>query len=391
MKYRKFSDKISFSPSALGFGLMRLPLNPDGTIDFAQSIQMVRFAIDHGVNYLDTAYMYHGGESEKLMAQVLKDGYREKVKIADKMPLWSVKEKGDLDRIFFDQLKKLEVEKIDFYMCHAMSAESYHFLENGILIPWLEKKRADGYIDYIGFSFHDELPVLKKIVDAYDWDFCMVQFNLVDAIDYQAGLEGVKYAHQKGLGVIAMESLRGGQLTLSIPPSIKKLWSLYASARGYDKDSNPAMFLLEYVWDFPEIALIISGMSTMEQVVQNISYASDSNIYALSIDHQDYLSDIRDAYKDIIVIHCTKCDYCQICPVKIPIPYIFDQLNEIKRYENQRKPAFSYSFVAEEKRANKCIACGQCLTVCPQKLPISELMKKCSKVFDEKLDFDKVF
>ena len=229
MKYRKFSNKIDFQPSALGFGLMRLPLTPDGKVDYAESIRIVRHAIDNGVNYLDTAYVYHGGESEKIMAEILKDGYREKVKIADKFPLWELKEDpADLDRIFFEQLERLQVKKIDFYLLHSLSKWSFfHYEKKFQLIKWLEKKRADGYIDYIGFSFHDKLPAFKAIVDYYSWDFYLLQINIIDTKS-QAGVAGMKYAHKKDIGIIVMEALRGGQLTGSIPKEIQSLWKHFA-------------------------------------------------------------------------------------------------------------------------------------------------------------------
>ncbi|MCL1827331.1 MAG: aldo/keto reductase, partial [Candidatus Cloacimonetes bacterium] len=272
MKYRKFGTKIKFKPSALGYGMMRLPMKEDGTIDVKEAVKIVRHAIDNGVNYIDTAYMYHGGESEKVVAKVLKDGYREKVKIADKMPLWSVKEEGDLDKIFFDQLKKLEVKKIDFYLLHALNKDSLKIIKKFNVIKWLEKKKTDGYIEHFGFSAHDSRAGIKKILDYYDWDFCMFQFNIIDK-NRQAGIAGVKYAAEKGMGVIVMEPLRGGQLTVSIPKNIQLLWDEMAALNG-DKVATPSRYLLDWVWNFPEVSFLISGMSSMEQVKENLASAN---------------------------------------------------------------------------------------------------------------------
>jgi len=382
MKYRTFSKRIAFQPSALGFGMMRLPMLNEQTIDVDQSIKMVRQAIDSGVNYLDTAYVYHGGESERIMGKVLKDGYRDKVKIADKMPMFLVKNESDLDRLFNEQLERLQVDKIDFYLLHALS-KGYLPLFNKIpILKWLEKKKADGLIDYIGFSFHDKYPIFKKIVDLYNWDFCLMQFNFMD-VNYQAGLKGLRYAHSKDMGVVIMEGLRGGQLTMSIPDDIQKLWA--------NMSRPPVQSMFDFIWDFEEVGCIISGMSAMEQVKENLQYANASAIGKLSkAEHKQYKV-IREAYLSKTQINCTKCNYCKVCPQKIAIPYIFDQLNEIKRYSNQRTPSFRYTFLEENQRANKCIACNVCVNHCPQQLQIPALLKKCSMVFDEKKAFGEVF
>jgi len=383
MQYRTFSKKIDFHPSALGFGLMRLPMLDEKTINVEESVKIVRFAIDHGVNYLDTAYVYYGGESERVMARVLKDGYRKKVKIASKMPMWQVKEESDLDRLFFEQLERLEVDKIDFYLFHALEKDLLPKFKKLPLIDWIEKKRADGYVDYVGFSFHDKLPVFKKIVDMHDWDFCLLQFNIMD-IHSQAGIAGLKYAHAKDMGIVIMEALRGGQLTASIPENIKALW---AKMDG----KPPVQSMLDFVWNREEVGCIISGMSTLQQVGQNLAYAEKARIGCLSNSELKLYNAIRKAYLEKTQINCTKCNYCKVCPQKIAIPYIFDCINEIRRYEDQKKPSFHYTFVPQENRADKCTSCGACVTQCPQKLEIPELLKKCVKVFEEKVEFGKVF
>ena len=389
MNYRSLSKKIEFKPSALGFGLMRLPLKEDNTPDVEEAVKMVRYAVDNGVNYLDTAYMYHGGESEKIMANVLKDGYRKKVRIADKMPLWMVKEESDLDKIFFDQMKKLEVDKIDFYLLHALSKESIPLFKRFNLIDWMKKKKNDGLIDYMGFSFHDKYPIFKKIIDLTDWDVCLMQFNIID-IKHQAGLKGLEYAHDRGVGIIVMEALRGGQLTMSVPHDIKKMWANMAKLCDM-KEYNPAQFMLNYVWNYYQVGCVISGMSNMEQVKQNLEYAKNSVPDSITEPLHRLYKDIRKAYLDKIVINCTKCDYCKICPQKIAIPYIFDQTNEISRYQSSRTPMFRYNFLEESQRANKCTNCRKCVSMCPQKLDIPELIRKCSMVFDEKNEFGKIF
>jgi len=395
MIYRQLSNKINFMPSALGFGMMRLPLKDDNSVDVEEAIRIIRYAIDHGVNYIDTAYIYHGGESEKVLASVLKDGYREKVKIADKMPMWQLKEEADLDRIFFDQLDRLQVKKIDFYLLHALHGKSLELIQKLNVISWCEKKKAEGYIDYIGFSFHDEIAVWKQIIDFYDWDFCMLQFNIID-VKVQLDQTAIEYARKKDLGVIIMEPLRGGQLTVSIPTEIKLLWDKMAELYVQNNDTpvgepyNPVQFILDWLWNFNDIGFMISGMSNFQQVEQNIKYASNSKKNKLTPEQLNLFAKIQEQYLSKIAINCTKCNYCNICPQKIDIPEIFHCLNEVKRYENQKSPTFSYNFIAEERRANKCTACGECVSICPQKLDIPELIKKCSKIFDEKLPYKQI-
>jgi len=390
MNYRSLSKKIDFKPSALGYGMMRLPMKDEKTVDTEEAIKIVRYAIDQGVNYLDTAFMYHGGESEKVLSEVLKDGYREKVKIATKMPMWMLKEESDLDKLFFTQLEKLQVKKIDFYLLHALHSKSLDIISKYNILEWLEKKKAEGFIDYIGFSFHDKLSVWKKIIDLYDWDFCMLQFNLID-VKTQLGKSALDYAHKKDIGIIVMEPLRGGQLSLSIPDEIMALWKELAFTYGESEHFNPVQYLLDWVWNYKEIGFLISGMSNFQQVKENVEFAKSAGARKINKEQQKLFKNIQKAYLNRIVIHCTKCDYCKICPQKIAISEIFSKLNEVKRYENQRSPSFGYTFIPEDKRANKCTDCKACVAVCPQKLEIPALLKKCSLVFDEKKPYNEVF
>lgn len=389
MQYRRLSKKIDFMPSVLGFGLMRLPLRADNTVDIDEAVRIVRYSIDNGLNYLDTAYAYHQGESEKILSQILKDGYREKVKIADKFPVWLLKDESDLDRYFFEQLEKLKVEKIDFYLLHALDRGRFSHVLKFKIIDWLEKKKADGFIDYIGFSFHDKLSCLKKIVDYYEWDFCQIQFNLVD-IKTQISLKGLQYAKNKDIGIIIMEPLRGGQLTLSIPDDIRILWDKMAKLYGL-KEYNPVQFMLDWIWNFEETGLILSGMSNFEQVKENLSYADSSAVNKLTKEQLKLFNQIQKAYLQKIIINCTSCNYCKVCPEKIAIPYIFNLVNEINRFDNTKTPAFRYNFLSDEQKAGKCTDCKVCIQHCPQKLDIPELLDKSRMIFEEKKDFNEVF
>ena len=249
--------------SLLGFGCMRLPTLPTGEIDEAEAIAMIRYAIDHGVNYLDTAYSYHDGQSEVLVGKAVQDGYREKVNIATKLPMWLVKSPQDCARYFNEQLERLGVECIDFYLLHALNRRSWQQALEHEALEFLEQMQMEGRIRYAGFSFHDDLPVFREIVDAYPWDFCQIQFNYMDEC-HQAGLAGLKYAASKGRGVVIMEPLRGGRLVRNLQPEVEELFRTAPIKR------SPAEWALRWVADHPEVSVILSGMHQMSDVEENV-------------------------------------------------------------------------------------------------------------------------
>ncbi len=391
MQYRPFGKKIDFRPSALGFGLMRLPMSdPEkGIVDLEEAVRIVRHSINQGVNYLDTAYPYHKGESEVILSEILKDGYREKVKIASKFPLWILKTEEDLDRIFFEQMEKMKVSKIDFYLLHALNRQRFTLVKKFNMIDWLEKKKAYGYIDHFGFSFHDNLRTFKNIVDYYDWDFCQIQYNIMDTKE-QAGSAGLKYAHKKGLGVIVMEPLRGGQLTASIPTDISDLWHQMSLLYGQN-ELNPVQYLLDWIWNQEEVSFILSGMSNFQQTQQNLIYANESKINHWSKAQTKLIDQVKKAYLSRTLINCTSCNYCKVCPQKIAIPYIFGLVNQIKRFENDLSPRWGYSFLEDKNRAKSCTNCRLCVEHCPQMLNIPDLLKKSSAVFDNNQKIEQHF
>ncbi len=376
MKYRP-CGKLNLQLSALGFGCMRLPLNSDSSSDINEenAIAMIRYAIENGVNYFDTAWPYHGGNSETLLGKALEDGYREKVYIATKMPTWQIKSLEDCDHFFDEQLKKLQTTCIDFYLLHALNKSRWTGLKELDVFSWAEKKKKEGKIKYFGFSFHDDLPVFKDIIDAYNWDFCQIQYNFMD-INEQAGTEGLQYAHAKDIAVIIMEPLRGGDIVKEVPPQIQEIWD--KTTVNY----SPVEWALHWLWNQPEVSTVLSGMNNIMQVIENINYAHDSKVNSLDPQDLKVIDDVREKYKELKPISCTNCGYCQPCPNKVAVPNLFNLYNEIAIYGNYEKSKFLYTFVPEESRPSSCDACGKCIDICPQKINIPNLIDKVRRVFE---------
>jgi predicted aldo/keto reductase-like oxidoreductase len=361
--------------SLLGFGCMRLPTLPNGEIDEAEAIAMIRYAVDHGVNYLDTAYGYHGGKSEGLVGKAIKDGYREKVNIATKLPVWLVKQPEDCSRLFNEQLERLGVETVDFYLLHALNRGSWQQALENEALEFLEQMQAEGRIRYVGFSFHDDLPVFREIVDAYPWDFCQIQFNYMDEC-HQAGLAGLKYAASKGLGVVIMEPLRGGRLVQNLPPEVEELFKNASVQR------TPAEWALRWVADHPEVSIILSGMSRWSDVKENLRVLSEAEPQSLSKEELAVIAQAQEIYNQRVQIPCTDCRYCLPCPQNVAIPRIFRLFNEASMYNSFDGDRFLYEqLVSSNKDASQCIACGNCESVCPQQLEIIELLQMADRAF----------
>ena len=374
MQYRKFG-KLNWQVSALGFGAMRLPLvtvSPE-KVDEPEAIRMIRYAIDHGINYLDTAYFYHGGSSENIVGRALKDGYRERMKLTTKLPARLVESKQDFDKFLNEQLERLQVEKLDFYLLHGLNALSWAKVRDLGVIKWAEAQMGKGKFDHLGFSFHDQLPAFKEIIDGYDnWTSCQIQYNYMD-VNNQAGRQGVEYAAGKGLAIIVMEPIRGGKLA-NPPEVVSKIMDEAKVHR------SPAQWALQWVWNQPEISVVLSGMSTMEQVVQNVAFAEQSGPGILTPGEVKMFDHLREAYRGLIPIPCTACRYCVPCPNGVDIPAIFAIYNESTMYNDRRMGNFRYCGdqmgLKPEKRADRCIECGQCVEACPQKIPVPEWLKK---------------
>ena len=374
MQYRKFG-KLDWEASALGFGCMRFPSaygQPHSpNVDEAEAIRMLRYAIDNGVNYVDTAYLYHEGKSELIVGRALQDGYREKVRLATKLPTWLVQAPTDFDRLLNEQLGKLETDRIDFYLLHSLNKSFWsNVVVKHNLLGEAARALTDGRIRHLGFSFHDDYACFEEIVNAGDlWSFCQIQYNDMDT-ENQAGTRGLRLAAEKGLAVVVMEPLMGGRLA-DPPPAIRE------TIAGDPAHRSPAQLAFEWVWDQPEVSVVLSGMSTMSQVVENLQFAESARAGKLGEADQALIARIREQYEARTTIPCTQCGYCMPCPNGVNIPVNFDLFNYAHTYDDVGAARFRYKFVLrEEQRAGACIDCGTCEELCPQHIPISEWMPK---------------
>jgi predicted aldo/keto reductase-like oxidoreductase len=377
MQYRRFG-KLDWQVSALGFGCMRLPTKGEGSgdIDEPEATRMVRYAIDQGVNYIDTAYPYHEGNSERFVGRVLQDGYREKVRLATKLPCWEVEVAEDFDKYLNEQLEKLQTDQIDFYLLHALNKDSWTKVRDLGVLEWAEGAIADGRIRYLGFSFHDKVEVFQEIVDAYGWTFCQIQYNYMD-IENQAGTQGLQYAASKGLAVVIMEPLLGGRLVDPVPGSINELWDSSAKKR------SAADWALQWLWNQPEVSVVLSGMSTMQHVEENVVSGGAASVNAFSAGELALVEQVREEYQELCPIPCTKCGYCMPCPNGVDIPRNFDVYNQGRMYDKTDWARQGYRWIDEEKRASACIQCRECEDKCPQSIPISEWMPVVHEVLGE--------
>lgn len=376
MLYRKFG-KLDWKVSALGFGVMRLPIIGDdemmSPVDEPAAIKVLRYAIDHGINYFDSGYKYHNGASEKVIGKALQGGYRKKVRVATKLPLFEINDKEECDLIFNQQFERLQMDKIDFYMFHGLNKDGWRKVIEWKMIPWAEKKMAEGQIGHLGFSFHDDFDVFKEIIDSYDnWTLCQIQYNYID-VNYQAGRRGVEYAASKGLAISVMEPLRGGMLTKTPPEKVATVWE-----HSPRKCSLAERGLL-WVWNQPEISLALSGMATMDQLNENLAIANHSQPGQLSPQELPVYDRVREVYKSLSPIPCTKCRYCSPCPNGVDIPGVFELYNEVTVYEAPMLAKYRYQSpggMKPESKADRCIECGSCVEKCPQKIDIPEWLKR---------------
>lgn len=379
MELRKIGTTgIEVSP--LGFGMMRLPLvdggrsealTPAEKIDVEESIKMLRRAIDNGVNYVDTAWNYMGGASEKITGMALQDGYREKVYIASKSPTWLYKSPEDFDRFLSEQLERLGTDYLDFYLLHSINGGSWKRCIRNNAVEAIKQAKADGRVKHIGFSFHDDYELFEEVLNAADWDFVQIQLNYYDR-DYQAGLKGMKLAAERGMGVIVMEPLRGGFL-VDVPANVQRVFEEAPVAR------TNVEWSLDWLWNLPEVSCVLSGMSTMAQIDENIAYMNRAHVGMLNEEELAVLDRAKAEFEKCSAVPCTGCNYCvDMCPQKIAIPYNFIAYNLQSIYDDVQmaKDYYAVEVTKFGRNAESCTSCGSCEEICPQHIKISEWMPK---------------
>ncbi|MCL2077715.1 MAG: aldo/keto reductase [Oscillospiraceae bacterium] len=367
MNYRlnfKNGEKVSL----LGFGCMRFPK------DFADAEKMVVTAVENGVNYFDTAYIYPG--SEVTLGKITeKNDLRSRINIATKLPTFFVKKSSDFDKYFKGSLERLRTDYIDYYLMHMLSGpESWYRLVGLGIKEWIEEKKKSGKIKNLGFSYHGGADGFKALLDAYDWDFTMIQYNYFDE-NNQAGKSGLLYAEKKGIPVIVMEPLRGGKLAVGLPEGALKLFA----ERG--AEYSPAEWALRWVFSHYEVLTVLSGMSSLEVLEENIITASDEETYEISLLQSDMFDDARELIMGKTRVSCTSCGYCMPCNFGVDIPLCFSLYNDIE-IEGGFKAFINYVQCAGAYRASLCTNCRKCIPLCPQGIRISDELKQVKKTFE---------
>jgi uncharacterized protein len=376
MQYRTM-NKTGDSLSALGFGLMRLPKKGRG-IDTERSMQQIRYAIDCGVNYLDTAFSYEG---EAFVGKVLADGYREKVNIATKLPLFKVRKREDMDELLDMSLHNLQTDHIDYYLFHALSPGAWDRLKGIGVIDFIARAKADGRIRHIGFSTHNGTVDFKEMVDAYDWDFCQIMYNILDETN-QAGKEGLEYAAAKGLGVVIMEPLRGGSLARP-SKDVQAIWDEAEVRR------SPAEWGLRWVWNHPEVTVVLSGMNEERHIEENLRVANEALPGSLTEKELALASRVKDAYRKQVKVGCTGCHYCLPCPAGVNIPFCFECYNNLSLGSPMLAKMMYMIYVGggidgsnRKGYASQCKSCNKCVEVCTQHIDIPAELKSASKALE---------
>jgi predicted aldo/keto reductase-like oxidoreductase len=383
MHYKEFG-KTGEKVSVLGFGAMRLPLVDEkdlSRIEEKEATEMVLYAVENGVNYFDTAWPYHGpvpegGSSEPFLGKTLKP-FRDRVLIATKLPSWFINEPKDMDYYLNKQLERLKSNTIDFYLLHALNRDYWEILLKCDVLKWLENVKKQGKIRHIGFSFHAALHTFKEIADACDWDFCQIQYNYLDE-KYQAGREGLQYAADKGIGIVVMEPVRGGQLARNIPKGVTDLFAQAAVQR------TPVEWALHWLWNQPEVDIVLGGMSTLEQLKQNVEYVDTLFSKTFTADDEETIEQVVSIYKEKLQVNCTGCNYCMPCPHNVDIPSNFTVLNNGYLTDSLREAKLTYKLsIPNYSKASACTECNVCIEHCPQELDIPNLMKRVVEELSE--------
>ena len=372
MNYRM--DRYGNKLSALGFGCMRFK-KKNGKVDMELAENLIRSAVDRGMNYFDTAYIYPGNEAA--LGEIFeKTGLRDKVNIATKLPHYLIRSLDGMEKLFREELRRLRTDHVDYYLMHMLNdADKWQELKAMGIEDWIAEKKRSGAIRQIGFSYHGNTENFCRVLDAYDWDFCQVQYNYLDE-HTQAGRKGVEYAHSKGIPVIIMEPLRGGRLVNMLPEKAKRVFDSYPQKRSY------AEWGLRWLWDQQAVTVILSGMNSMEMLEENLRIAEDSGVGDLSEEQRKLYTHAVQAINESVKVGCTGCGYCQPCPQGVDIPGIFAAYN--RWHGEEKKGGFldylkCTTFRKNATSAGKCIACGKCESHCPQGIEIRKQLKDVCK------------
>ena len=375
MHYRL--DKYGNKLSALGFGCLRFPQKM-GRIDLEETEREILYAIENGVNYFDTAYIYGG--SEAALGEILeKNDARHKVNIATKLPHYLIKSREGLDKLFNEELRRLRTDRVEYYLMHMLTdIGAWDRMKELGIEDWIAQKKASGQIGQIGFSYHGNADMFCRIVDAYDWDFCQIQYNYLDEHS-QAGRRGLNHAAAKGIPVIIMEPLRGGKLVKALPEKAEKLFASYPVQR------TPAQWGLRWLWDQPEVTVVLSGMNSHDMVEENIRTASETELGAVTEEERVIYAQVVDAINAATKVGCTGCGYCQPCPKGVDIPGTFAAYNRYygeSKFSGLREHFMNTGLRKNSTAISNCIGCGKCEKHCPQSIPIRQELKNAARVLE---------
>jgi len=373
VQHRSLPKDPSTALPILGFGCMRLPVidHDPARIDEVRAESLIRSAISRGVTYLDTAYPYHGGNSELFVGRLLAGGLRDRVQLATKLPSWLVQNESDFERFLDEQLQRLRTDRIDFYMFHDVAAERWETVQRLHGLEAFDRARADGRIRRAGFSFHGSPDSFSAIINGYDWDFCQIQYNFIDE-EYQAGTEGVRQAAARRVGVIAMEPLRGGLLGARVPDAVAAVWARAAVKR------STADWALRWVWNHPDVMMVLSGMNAPEQLDENIAAAESASAGSLSAAELSLFAEARQVFHAKMKVNCTTCGYCLPCPSGVAIPDVFSNYNTSTMFDARRVASAIYHMVvlSSGRGGDQCTRCGDCEPRCPQQILIQDMLEE---------------
>lgn len=378
MKYRE--DKYGNKLSTLGYGCMRFQ-KKRGRIDMQKAESQIMCAYQNGVNYFDTAYIYPG--SEAAIGEIFeKNGIRKDIYIATKLPHYLIKNRETLDKLFSEQLRRLRTDYIDYYFMHMLTdIGTWERLKELGILEWIAEKKASGAIRQIGFSYHGNSDMFCFLVDAYDWDFCMIQYNYMDEYT-QAGRKGLQYAHQKGLAVMIMEPLRGGRLASRLPKEAVQLFE------SFSPRFSPAAWSFRWLWNQQEVTVVLSGMNREQMILENCKTANDTAVGTMSEEESALLQRVVQEIQKSMRVGCTGCGYCVPCPKNVDIPGVFSAYN--RKYTDGWFVSLKEYFMCTTLRKNStaasaCIGCGKCETHCPQAIPIRKKLKEAQKEMETPL------